>query len=68
MLKAYFFKEKLEGYGVAVSFDFVNVMVTNSYCSEWFEQPTFLAVLRLLKWQFYLMIYKPANVPLPASC
>lgn len=64
MLKANFTKEKLDGYGVAVGFEFVNVKVTHPYRSETLKQPTFSAVLRLLKWQFYLMIYKPANVTL----
>lgn len=64
MLKVQFSRERLDGYGVAVGFDFVNVMISHSYCSEWFKQPTFSVVLRLLKWQFFFIIYKPANVTL----
>lgn len=64
MIKANFTKEKLDGYGVAFGFEFVNVKVEHPYRSMKLKQPTFSAVLRLLKWQFYLMIYKPANVTL----
>lgn len=64
MLKANFSKEKLDGYGVAVGVEFVNVKVKLPYRSETLKQPTLSAVLRLLKWQFYLMVYKPANVTL----
>lgn len=64
MLKANFSKQKLNGYGVAVGVEFVNVVVKRPYRSETLKQFTFSAVLRLLKWQFYLVVYKPANVTL----
>ena len=64
MFKANFTKEKLDGYGLAVGIEFVNVKINHPYRSETLKQPTFSAVLRVLRWQFYLMIYKPINVAL----
>lgn len=68
MLKALFTKERIDGFGVAFIFEFVNIMITHSYCSEWFKQPTVSVVLRLLKWNFYLMIYREVNQALHPHC
>lgn len=64
MIKAQFSKEKLNGYGLVVGFEFANVKVQHPYRSWSENQPTFTFAFRIWKWQFYLMIYKPANVTL----
>lgn len=62
MLKAQFSKEKLDGYGVAAGFEFSNVKVSHPYNRGFVKQPTFAATLRVLRWQFYAMVYRPAKI------
>lgn len=65
MLKAQFSKERLDGYGVAIGAEFVIIKVQHPYNRFLQEsQPTFAITFRFLRWQFFLMIYKPANIKL----
>lgn len=64
MIKVQFTQEKLEGYGVALGFEFSNVKVRHPYHKYDLKQPTFAASLRVWRWQGYMMVYKPAKVML----
>lgn len=65
MFKAQFAKERLDGYGVAIGAEFVIVKVQHPYNKFLKEsQPTFAMTLRFLRWQLFMMIYKPANIKL----
>lgn len=64
MLKAQFSKERLDGYGVAAGAEFCNVKVRHPYRNDHGVQPTFCVTLRIWRWQWYFMVYKPAQIRL----
>lgn len=64
MLKIQLSQEKLEGYGVALGFEFLSVKVRHPYHKYDLEQPTFAASLRVWRWQGYIMVYRPAKIGL----
>lgn len=62
MLKAQFARERLDGYAMAVGIEFVKIKVKHPYRNLTENQPTLTLALTLVKWAFYLMIYKPAKL------
>lgn len=64
MIKAQFTKEQVQGFGLGLAIEFCRVKVQSPYKGVTHSQPTFTLAMRFAKWQFYLIIYKPANVTL----
>ena len=64
MIKAQLTHERLAGFGLAAGFEFVNVKVPHPYGRGVCPQPTFAMTIRIALWQFYIMIYKPADFSL----
>lgn len=64
MIKAQFTRERLDGFGLAAGFEFVKVKVPHPYGRGVCPQPTFAMTIRIAVWQFYFMVYRPANFSL----
>lgn len=64
MIKAQFAKSKVQGYGLALGIEFAMVKVRHPYHKYDVNQPTFTLAVRLLKREYFFMVYKPANIRL----
>lgn len=64
MIKAQFTKEQVPGFGLGLAIEFSSVKIPAPYKGVNYSQPTFTLAVRFAKWQFYLIVYKPANVAL----
>lgn len=59
MIKTLFTKERLDGYGLGVAFEFSNIKTRHPYRDVVSHQPTFRMAFRFWRWQFYFIAYKP---------
>lgn len=64
MIKAQFTQSKVQGYGLALGIEFAKVKVRHPYHKYDVNQPTFTLALRILKREYYIIIYKPATIRL----
>ena len=56
--------EKIDGGGFGFIVLFENIKVKHPFHKYDVKQPSFIITLRFLFWDFYMMVYKPAKIPL----
>lgn len=64
MLKAQFSHERVQGIGLGFVVEGARIKIQHPYNYIKVNQPTFTVAIRFYHWQYYFMVYKPANVAL----
>lgn len=64
MIKAQLSKEKLKGVGLMFGVEFSSIKVQHPRNTTYGMQPTLTIGCRLIRWAFYLSVYRPANLKL----